>query len=160
MLAAGFVVAGIVAPLMAAAALQRATVSLAPVRAALSAAVVDVLRGAPDLIAVGATERKLAEIDRLDAELTRMARRAAWATGVGTGVAMLAAGASVWGSAVVAPSAVHDGRLAGVMVAVIVLLPLAAFEALVPLPQAAVLVHEGARALLDDCSDCSTRRPR
>ena len=139
-LAAGFVVAGIVAPLMAAAALQRATVSLAPVRAALSAAVVDVLRGAPDLIAVGATEQKLGEIDRLDAELTRMARRAAWATGVGTGVAMLAAGASVWGSAVVAPSAVHDGRLAGVMVAVIVLLPLAAFEALVPLPQAAVLV--------------------
>ena len=139
-LAAGFVVAGIVAPLMAAAALRRATVSLAPVRAALSAAVVDVLRGAPDLIAVGATEQKLAEIDRLDAELTRMAHRAAWATGVGTGVAMLAAGASVWGSAVVAPSAVHDGRLAGVMVAVIVLLPLAAFEALVPLPQAAVLV--------------------
>ena len=139
-LAAGFVVAGIVAPLMAAAALRRATVSLAPVRAALSAAVVDLLRGAPDLIAVGATERKLAEIDQLDAELTRMARRAAWATGVGAGVAMLAAGASVWGSAVVAPPAVHDGRLAGVMVAVIVLLPLAAFEALVPLPQAAVLV--------------------
>jgi thiol reductant ABC exporter CydC subunit len=139
-LAAGFVVAGIAAPLMAAAALRRATVSLAPVRAAMSAAVVDVLRGAPDLIAMGATDQKLEEIDRLDAELTRMARRAAWATGVGTGVAMLAAGASVWGSAVVAPPAVHDGRLAGVMVAVVVLLPLAAFEALVPLPQAAVLV--------------------
>ena len=46
----------------------------------------------------------------------------------------------MWGSAAVAPPAVHDGRLAGVMVAVIVLLPLAAFEALVPLPQAAVLV--------------------
>ena len=138
-LAAGLVVAGIVAPMMAAVTLRRATVSLAPVRAALSAAVVDLLRGAPDLIAVGATERKLAEIDRLDAELTRMARRAAWATGVGSGVAMLAAGASVWGSAVVAPPAVHDGRLSGVLVAVIVLLPLAAFEALVPLPQAAVL---------------------
>ena len=79
-----------------------------------------------------------------------MARRAAWATGVGSGVAMLAAGASVWGSAVVAPPAVHDGRLAGVMVAVIVLLPLAAFEALVPLPQAAVLltrVRSAARRL-------------
>jgi len=149
-LAAGFVVAGIVAPFMAAAALRRATVSLAPVRAALSAAVVDLLRGAPDLIVVGATDRKLAEIDQLDAELTRMARRAAWATGVGSGVAMLAAGASVWGAAVVAPPAVHDGRLAGVMVAVIVLLPLAAFEALVPLPQAAVLlarVRSAARRL-------------
>ena len=139
-LAVGFVVAGIVAPLIAAAALRRATVSLAPVRAALSAAVVDLLRGAPDLIAVGATERKLAEIDELDAELTRMGRRAAWATGAGAGLAMLAAGASVWASAVVATPAVRDGRLSGVMVAVVVLLPLAAFEALVPLPQAAVLV--------------------
>ena len=139
-LAAGFVVAGIVAPLIAAAALRRATVSLAPVRGALSAAVVDLLRGAADLIAVGATERKLAEIDELDAELTRMARRAAWATGAGAGLAMLAAGGSVWASAVVATPAVRDGRLSGVMVAVVVLLPLAAFEALVPLPQAAVLV--------------------
>ena len=149
-LAAGFVVAGIVAPLMAAAALRRATVSLAPVRAALSAATVDLLRGAPDLIAMGATDRKLAEIDQLDTELTRMARQAAWATGVGAGVAMLAAGASVWASAVVAPPAVHDGRLPGVMVAVIVLLPLAAFEALVPLPEAAVLaarVRSAARRL-------------
>jgi ATP-binding cassette subfamily C protein CydCD len=158
-LAAGFVVAGIAAPLMAAAALRRATVSLAPVRAAMSAAVVDVLRGAPDLIAMGATEQKLAEIDRLDAELTRMARRAAWATGVGTGVAMLAAGASVWGAAVVAPPAVHDGRLAGVMVAVIVLLPWPPSRHWCRCHRPLCL-SAACGALLGDCSDCSTRRPR
>jgi thiol reductant ABC exporter CydC subunit len=85
-----------------------------------------------------------------------MARRAAWATGLGAGLAALAAGASVWASAVVATPAVRDGRLAGVTLAVVVLLPLAAFEALAPLPTAAVLlsrVRGSARrlfALLDE----------
>jgi thiol reductant ABC exporter CydC subunit len=139
-LAVGLVVAGVVAPLLAAATLRRATARVAPVRAALAASVVDLLRGAPDLMAAGAIERKLAEIDQLDRELTHMSRRAAWATGVGAAVAVLAAGASVWGSAMVAAPAVDDGRLAGVLLAVVVLLPLAAFEALVPLPPAAVLV--------------------
>jgi thiol reductant ABC exporter CydC subunit len=139
-LAVCFVVAGIVAPLTAAGALRRATASLAPLRAALSAAVVDLLSGAPDLIAVGATERKLAEIDVRDAELTRMARRAAWATGLGSGLATLAAGAAVWACAVVGTPAMLAGQLPGVALAVVVLVPLAAFEALAPLPQAAVLV--------------------
>jgi thiol reductant ABC exporter CydC subunit len=57
----------------------------------------------------------------------------------------------VWASAVVATPAVRDGRLAGVTLAVVVLLPLAAFEALAPLPTAAVLlarVRGSARRLL------------
>ena len=139
-LGVGLFAAGVVAPLMAVAAARRATAGLAPLRARLSAAVVDLLAGAPDLIACSATERMLAQIDHKDAELTRMARRAAWATGLGSGLAVLAAGASVWGSAAVATPAVHRGQLPGVALAVVVLLPLAAFEALVPLPQAAVLV--------------------
>ncbi len=149
-LGVGLLVAGVVAPLTSAAAARRATAGLAPLRAKLSAAVVDLLTGAPDLIACGATERMLAQIDDRDAELTRMARRAAWATGLGSGIAVLAAGASVWGSAALATPAVHRGQLPGVALAVVVLLPLAAFEALVPLPQAAVLVtrvRSGARRL-------------
>ena len=139
-LAVGLLVAGVAAPAATAVAARRATAGLAPLRASLSAAVVDLLRGAPDLIALGSADRMLAEIDRRDAQLTRMARRAAWATGLGAGLAALAAGASVWASAVVATPAVRDGRLAGVTLAVVVLLPLAAFEALAPLPTAAVLL--------------------
>jgi thiol reductant ABC exporter CydC subunit len=140
-LAAGLLVAGVVAPMTAAATLRRSTAALAPARAALSATVVDLVQGAPDLIAVGAMKRQLQLVDERDAELTRLARRSAWATGAGAGLAVLAAGATVWGAAVVATPAVHQGRLSGVLLAVIVLLPLAAFEALAPLPQAAVLVH-------------------
>ena len=141
-LAVGLFVAGVVAPVTAARAARHATAELAPLRAKLSAGVVDLLAGAPDLIAAGATDRVLAQIDRRDAELTRVARRAAWASGLGSGLAVLAAGASVWGSAVVATPAVDHGRLAGVTLAVVVLLPLAAFEALAPLPGAAVLLTQ------------------
>ena len=141
-LATGLLVAGVAAPLAAAAAARRTAAELAPLRARLAADVVDLLAGAPDLIAAGAAERALARIDRRDAELTRVARRAAWATGLGSALAVLAAGASVWGSAAVATPAVNDGRLAGVALAVVVLLPLAAFEVVVPLPRSAVLVTQ------------------
>lgn len=141
-LGAGLLVAGVVAPVAGARAARRTTAELAPLRARLSAAVVDLLAGAPDLIAAGAADRTLAQIDRRDAELTRVARRAAWASGLGSGLAVLAAGASVWGSAVVAAPAVNHGRLSGVTLAVVVLLPLAAFEALSPLPGSAVLLTQ------------------
>ena len=118
---AGRRAAGGAAPAATAAAARRTTAALAPLRASLSAVVVDLLRGAPDLIALGSADRMLAEIDWRDAQLTRMTRRAAWATGLGAGLAALAAGASVWASAIVATPAVRDGRLAGVTLAVIVL---------------------------------------
>ena len=138
-LALGLFLAAVVAPLAAASTLRRANAAVAPLRAALSAAVVDLLHGAADLIALDAAGRKLAEIDARDAELTRVARRAAWATGIGAAVATLAAGASVWAAAVVGTPAVQEGRMSGVLLAVVVLVPLAAFEALTPLPDAAVL---------------------
>jgi thiol reductant ABC exporter CydC subunit len=136
----GLSLAGIAAPVAAAAAQRRATAGLAPLRAALTARVVDLVRGAPELIALGRADTILMQIGEADAALTRMARRAAWATGLGSGLAVLAAGASVWGSAVVTTSAVHEARLSGVTMAVLVLMPLAAFESLAPLPAAAVLL--------------------
>ena len=154
-LGVAFAVAGVLAPMTAAVTSRRAMAALAPRRAALSAAVVDLLDGAPDLIATGAVGQRLREVDDLDAELTAVARRAAWSAGLGSGLAALAAGGAVWGAAVVGTSAVRSGALAGVLLAVVVLLPLAAFEALAPLPQAAILlahVRQVARrlfALLD-----------
>jgi thiol reductant ABC exporter CydC subunit len=139
-LAVALLVAGAVGPWAAAVAARRAESALAGTRAALSAAVVDLLRGAPDLLAMNAAGRRLAEVDALDAELTAIARRSAWATGLGSGLASLAVGAAVWGSAVLGAGAVRTGALPGVALAVVVLLPLAAFEAVAPLPQAAVLV--------------------
>jgi len=140
------VVAGIAAPATSALASRRALAALAPRRAALSAAVVALLAGAPDLIAMGAAERSLRSVDELDSLVTAVARRAAWSAGLGSAVGVGAAGAAVWGSAVVGTSALRAGDLRGTALAVVVLMPLAAFEALVPLPSAAVLLAHGRRA--------------
>jgi thiol reductant ABC exporter CydC subunit len=138
-LAVAFVVAGVVAPVVSSRTSRRAVAALAPLRAALSAAVADLLRGAPDLIAMGSAEQRLREVEAIDTSLTRVARRAAWAAGVGSGLAALAAGIAVWASALLGAAAVRDNELPGLALAVVVLMPLAAFEAVVPLPRAAVL---------------------
>jgi thiol reductant ABC exporter CydC subunit len=136
----GVVVAAVAAPVAAAAAAGRVAQTIAPLRAELTAATLDLLHGAADLIALGAAGRALAAIDDRDAALTRATRRAAWATGAGAGLSVLAAGATVWASTVVGIPAVRQGTISGVTLAVVVLLPLAVFESLAPLPSAAVLV--------------------
>jgi thiol reductant ABC exporter CydC subunit len=139
-LAVAMGLAGVAAPLTAAAAGRRAEAALAPARAQLADEVVDLLRGAPDLIATGAAAARLARVDAADATLTGLARRTAWAVGLGSGLAVLASGGAVWASAVAGVTATGAGRLSGVTLAVIVMLPLAAFEALAPLPTAATLL--------------------
>ena len=110
-LALALVVAGVAAPLTAAVVSRRAVAVLAPRRAALAAGVVDLVDGAPDLIATGAVHDWLGEVDRLDAELHGVARRTAWAAGLGCRPGRRwPPGAAVWGSAVVGTSAVGVGR--------------------------------------------------
>ncbi|MEU9794831.1 thiol reductant ABC exporter subunit CydD [Streptomyces sparsogenes] len=135
-LAAGLVVAGVVAPLVSGALARHAERRLAPARGALSAQVVEVLTGTAELTVAGALPRRLDEVRRVDGVLTRIARRAAAATGVGAGLSALACGLTVAASAWVGVRAVADGRVGGVWLAVVVLMPLAAFEAVAGLPLA------------------------
>ncbi|MBR7833308.1 thiol reductant ABC exporter subunit CydC [Actinospica durhamensis] len=139
-LAVGLACAGVIAPLAAAACSRRAQERLAPARAALTTATLDLLRGAPDLIAAGAARAELDRVEALDDELDKIAARCASAAGIGSALAAMGAGIAVWGCARVADSAQRVGHLAGPTLAVVVLLPLAAFEALAPLPGAAVLL--------------------
>ncbi len=139
-LGVGLLLAGVAAPLAAGATARASEARLAGARARLSTEVVDLVRGAGDLIAMGAAPARLARIGERDLELTRIAHRAALAAGLGAGLASLAVGATVWGSALVGAGAVRSGRISGVLLAVVVLVPLAAFECLAPLPQAAVLL--------------------
>lgn len=139
-LAAGLLCAGVLAPLASSTASRRAQARLAPARAALTAATVDLLDGAPDLIAAGAMANELDRVEALDRELTAIARRTAWAAGLGAGLTSLAAGASVYLSALLGISAVHDGTLAPVLLVVVVVLPLSACESTAPLPAAATLL--------------------
>lgn len=135
-LAAGLLVAGVGAPLLSGAVARRAERRLAPARGALAIRVTDLLTGTAELTVAGALGRRTAKAREADAELTRIASRQAGATALGNGLGALATGLTVAAAALVGVQAVRDGRLDGLALAVVVLTPLAAFEAVIGLPLA------------------------
>ncbi|MEU1436014.1 thiol reductant ABC exporter subunit CydD [Streptomyces sp. NPDC005775] len=135
-LAAGLLLAGVGVPLVSGACARHAERRLAPARADLATRVTDLLGGTAELTVAGALPGRLARGREADGALTLIASRAATATALGGGLGALIAGLTVVASALVALPAVADGRLAGVELAVVVLTPLAAFEAVTALPLA------------------------
>ncbi|WP_046583726.1 thiol reductant ABC exporter subunit CydD [Streptomyces mangrovisoli] len=136
-LAAGLLAAGVGVPLVTDAVARRAERRLAPARGALATRVTDLLTGTAELTVAGALPARTAEAGGADRLLTRIARRTAAATALGDGLTALVSGLTVTGMALVAVQAVAAGRLDGVLTAVVVLTPLAAFESVLGLPLAA-----------------------
>jgi thiol reductant ABC exporter CydC subunit len=108
----------------------------AAARGALTACVVDLLEGAPELAVNGALDAQLERALLADEQLTRIALASARTAGTGQGLTTLLCGLAMWGSLLVGVSAVRSGALAGVLLAVIALVPLAAFELVTGLPVA------------------------
>ena len=135
-LLACLLVAGVAVPWVTSQAGAAAVRRVAPARGELTADVVDVVHGCSDLLAYGAAQQRLAHLDRADDELTRLSRSSAVSLGLGSGLTTLATGLAVLGSLLVGVPAVRSGRLGEVVLAVVALLPLAAFEAVAPLPGA------------------------
>ncbi|WP_326659903.1 thiol reductant ABC exporter subunit CydD [Streptomyces sp. NBC_00385] len=135
-LAVGLLLAGVGVPLVSGACARHAERRLAPARADLATGITDLLGGTAELTVAGALPARLARTREADGVLTRIAARAATATALGGGLGALIAGLTVVAAALVALPAAADGRLAGVELAVVVLTPLAAFEAVTGLPLA------------------------
>ncbi|MFF5622560.1 thiol reductant ABC exporter subunit CydD [[Kitasatospora] papulosa] len=135
-LAAGLLLAGVGVPWLSGICARRAERQLAPARSALAVRVADLLGGTAELTVAGALPARREQVRTADGLLTRIASRTATATALGGGLSALICGLTVVGAAVFALPAVSDGRLAGVELAVVVLTPLAAFEAVTGLPLA------------------------
>ncbi|MFJ9885879.1 thiol reductant ABC exporter subunit CydD [Streptomyces sp. NPDC091287] len=135
-LAVGLLVAGVGVPLVSGACARRTERQLAPARAALATRVTDLLGATAELTVAGALPARQTRLRAADTLLTRIASRAAAATALGGGLSALVCGLTVVAAAAVAVPAVRDGRLSGVALAVVVLTPLAAFEAVTGLPLA------------------------
>jgi len=108
----------------------------AVVRGELTASVVDLVEGAPELLVMGAVRGQLTRIDDSDNRLRRVARHGAGTTGIGLGLTTALAGLASWGALTLGVDATHGGSLNGTLLAVVVLVPLAAFELVSPLPAA------------------------
>ncbi|WP_329051840.1 thiol reductant ABC exporter subunit CydD [Streptomyces violaceus] len=135
-LAAGLLAAGVGVPLITGAVARRAEHRLAPARGVLATRVADLLTGTAELTVAGALPARTAGAREADGALTRIASRAATATALGDGLTALISGLTVTAAALVGAQAVVAGRLDGVTMAVVVLTPLAAFEAVLGLPLA------------------------
>ncbi|MGW6832671.1 thiol reductant ABC exporter subunit CydD [Streptomyces sp. NPDC054949] len=135
-LAVGLLAAGVGVPLVSGAVARRAERRLAPARGRLATRVADLLTGTAELTVAGALEGRKAAVRASDRGLTDIASRGAAATGLGGGLSALVCGLTVVVAALFGANAVVDGRLSGVTMAVIVLTPLAAFEAVTGLPLA------------------------
>ncbi len=100
----------------------------AELRGRLGAEVVDVLRAAPELIAFGRDAEALAAVEATDRELTAIARRRAWSTGASGAIVTACLGAAVTAVLALGVQAVHSHRMAPVMLAVLPLAVVGAFE--------------------------------
>ncbi len=118
-----------------------------------------------ELTVAGALKRRIQGVREADGVLTRIASRSATATALGGGLSSLACGLTVVFAALAGVQAVQDGRLSGVTLAVVVLTPLAAFEAVTGLPLAVQyrrrVKHSAERvyAVLDARCRCTSRGP-
>ena len=139
-LAAGLLAGGLAVPALSGAIAARAGRRQVAVRGDLSAELVELIGGAPELVAFGAGQARLARVRAADSRLVSLARRDALATGVGDGLGLAVTGLTVTGVLALAVEASADGRLSRVLIAVLALLALASFEAVTPL-------GDGARAL-------------
>jgi thiol reductant ABC exporter CydC subunit len=158
-LAAGLLLGGVVVPAIAASLSRRAVSSQAEARGALSAELVETLAGSAELAAFGLERDRLRTFGRADARLVRIARRASLTDGTGDGLRLLVTGATIVGVLAVAVSAHAEGGLDRVLIAMLALLSLAAFEAVQPLTEAfrelGASVAAGRRVL-----DLTDREPR
>ena len=132
-LAAGVLVTAIGAPIAAGASARWAERALAPGRGDLADAAIDLLRGAPEILAAGAAPRAVAVVVAVDERLAAAERRAAFGAGVGGFVAGMASGMTTWLALLLGIIAVRDGHLAGVALAVVALTPIAVHEVVAPL---------------------------
>ena len=162
-LAVGLIAGGVAVPALAGGLGRRVGRRQADARGELTAELVELLRGAPELVVFGREQDVLDRIRATDRVLSRLARRDALVAGLGDALSILVAGVTAAGVLAVAVSAHDAGTLDRVFVAMLALLALSAFDAVAPLPSAARelsgLLRAGRRVLEVADREPSVRDP-
>lgn len=146
------VLAGIVWPWFAQRLSMRMDADAVPARGRLADEVHQLSRASTDVVAYGVSDIYLARMLTADAELRRIEARSAWARGLATAGQIVAAGVAVVGALLIGGAEVANGTLPPVMLAVLVLTPLAMHEVLATFTQAAQ-THTRAKAALARLAD-------
>lgn len=151
-LASCLVLAGVVTPWLAARAAARTEARGAAARGEVTALSLEILEESAPLRVSGRFDARLADLDAADARLSAVADDGARTSGLAAALGALAQGLAVLASIALGIPATLSGSLSVEALAVIVLTPLAVFEATAGLPAAAIQLHrsrEAARRLLE-----------
>lgn len=135
-LGAGMILGGLLLPVVVRSLGRGIGRSLTDAQGELSAESVELLLGAADIAAFGCQASRLARIRAIDRRLRRLEGVQAMIAGLGSGLGLLLAGLTVVAILWLAIPAVRTGVLDGVLLGVLGLLPMAAVEAIAPLPAA------------------------
>jgi thiol reductant ABC exporter CydC subunit len=136
-LVVGLLLGGVGVPVLATRLGARAGGRQAAARGELSAELVELLRGAPELVAYGREDDALDRIRGADRELARLGRHDAGSAGIADAASVAVAGVTTVAVLAAAVSAHGTGTLDRVLLATLALLALSTFEAIQPLPGAA-----------------------
>ncbi len=148
-LAVSLLAGALLVPALTRRAARSASRNQAAARAELSAGLVEICAGAGEIVVAGRERDWIERSDNASARLAAIQRRDALGGGLGFGLqAALLTGTAVALAAVAIP-AVGSGALPGVLLAAVVLLGIAAQEAVAPMPAAA--------ASIDSCSVAAER---
>jgi ATP-binding cassette, subfamily C, bacterial CydC len=162
-LTAGLLLAGTLVPAVGWAVDRSARRREAAARGELTAELVELLRGAPELVAFGREAEVTARIRRADGDLIGLGRRNALAGGMAEGLSVLVTGLTLAGVLAVAVAEHAAGSLDRVLVATLALLALSAFDAVLPLGAAAreleTSVSAGRRVLELTGAEAAIREP-
>ena len=125
-------------PLMTARAAADAECASAHARGQLNAEALGLVDGLGELLLTGANAQWLSRIEAADRDVSRLRLRSARASAFAASLGVLLSGGAVVAMLLVAIPAVRAGQLDGVNLAVLVLLPLATYEAVSIMPAAAL----------------------
>ncbi|MEV7972277.1 thiol reductant ABC exporter subunit CydC [Cellulomonas sp. NPDC089187] len=145
-LALCLVLAGVVAPWLAQRAAKATEARAADARARMASAALGLLDDAGPLAVQGRTDSELDRLRGADADLADATDAGAGPAAVAAALGNVAVGIAVLGALLTGIPALANGQIAAVELAVIVLTPLAAFEATSVLPAAAIQVHRSRSA--------------
>ena len=136
-LGVGLLAGGVGVPLAASALARGAASERARAHGALTAELVELLRGAPELVVHGRADDALERFRAIERDAARAARRDALAAGVADGLGIALSGVTTLVVLAFAISAHSAADLDRTLVPALALLALASFEAVTPLAQAA-----------------------
>ncbi len=129
-------VAGVVVPWFTRRAGDAAGRTISADRGRMIGQTVEIIEGAPVIVALGAEDRLLAAADEAAERVAHAERRAAWMHGFGDAAILTLIGVSLVGTLWVSAVAVDAGSLDGVMIAVLAMLAVTPFESVATLPSA------------------------